>query len=204
MDASATLPLVASHVLIVGSGFAGLCAARALAREAVRITLLDRGNRHLFQPLLYQVATAGLSAPDIAASLRHILRRQRNLTVLMGDAIVVDAALLQVQLAEGETLDYDMLVLACGARHAYFGHDAWAMHVPELKTLDDALEIRRCALTAFERAESEDDPAARAAWLTFAVVGGAQPGSSSPAPWPTSRATPCSTNSAASIRVMHA
>jgi NADH dehydrogenase len=176
MAASATSPLVAAHVLIVGGGFAGLCAARALAREAVRITLLDRGNHHLFQPLLYQVATAGLSAPDIAAPLRHILRRQRNVTVLMGDAIAVDAAQRQVQLANGETLDYDMLVLACGARHAYFGHDAWATHAPGLKTLDDALEIRRRILTAFERAESEDDPVARAAWLTFAVVGGGPTG----------------------------
>ena len=176
MAASATSPLVAPHVLIVGGGFAGLCAARALARAAVRITLLDRGNHHLFQPLLYQVATAGLSAPDIAAPLRHILRRQRNVTVLMGDAIAVDAAQRQVQLADGETLDYDVLVLACGARHAYFGHDAWATHAPGLKTLDDALEIRRRILTAFERAESEDDPVARAAWLTFVVVGGGPTG----------------------------
>ena len=164
------------HVLIVGGGFAGLWAARALARAPVRITLLDRANHHLFQPLLYQVATAGLSAPDIAAPLRHILRRQRNVTVLMGEATAVDKTRRCVQVADGPALDYDFLLLATGARHAYFGHDDWAAHAPGLKTLDDALAIRRRILTAFERAEAERDPAARDAWLTFAVVGGGPTG----------------------------
>lgn len=165
-----------SHVLIVGGGFAGLWAARALAGSPVRITLLDRGNHHLFQPLLYQVATAGLSAPDIAAPLRHILRRQRNVTVLMGEAVAVDKIDRRVVLADGQSLTYDHLLLATGATHAYFGHDAWAAHAPGLKTLDDALAIRRRILTAFERAERTSDPAARDAWLTFAVVGGGPTG----------------------------
>ena len=164
------------HVVIVGGGFAGLWAARGLARAPVRITLLDRGNHHLFQPLLYQVATAGLSAPDIAAPLRHILRRQRNVTVLMGEAMSVDVAGKRIVLADGGALDFDFALLATGATHAYFGHDEWAPHAPGLKTLDDALEIRRRVLTAFERAEAETDPVARDAWLTFAVVGGGPTG----------------------------
>jgi len=168
--------IAAPHVVIVGGGFAGLWAARALAKAPLRITLLDRGNHHLFQPLLYQVATAGLSAPDIAAPLRHILRRQRNITVLMGEAVAIDGGGKRMQLADGSALDYDVLLLSTGATHAYFGHDEWAPHAPGLKTLDDALEIRRRILTAFERAESEPDAALRAAWLTFAVVGGGPTG----------------------------
>ena len=164
------------HVVIVGGGFAGLWAARGLARAPVRITLLDRGNHHLFQPLLYQVATAGLSAPDIAAPLRHIRRGQRNATVLMGEAVAVDAAKKRIALAGGGALDFDFALLATGATHAYFGHDEWAAHAPGLKTLDDALEIRRRVLTAFERAEAEADADARDAWLTFAVVGGGPTG----------------------------
>jgi NADH dehydrogenase len=164
------------HLLIVGGGFAGLWAARALADAPLRITLLDRGNHHLFQPLLYQVATAGLSAPDIAAPLRHILRRQRNVTVLMGDAVAVEPDTRHVRLADGSVFPYDHLLLATGATHAYFGHEGWATHAPGLKTLDDALHIRRRILTAFERAEAESDPAARAAWLTFCVVGGGPTG----------------------------
>ena len=164
------------HLLVIGGGFAGLWAIRALADAPVRITLLDRGNHHLFQPLLYQVATAGLSAPDIAAPLRHILRRQRNVTVLMGEAVAIDKGARAVRLADGSMLDYDLLLLATGATHAYFGHDDWAAHAPGLKTLDDALRIRRRILGAFERAEAEPDPAARAAWLTFAVVGGGPTG----------------------------
>ncbi len=164
------------HVVIVGGGFGGLWAARALRRAPVRVTLLDRGNHHLFQPLLYQVATAGLSAPNIAAPLRHILRRQRNATVLMGEVAGVDPDAKRLRLADGRTLDYDTLLLASGATHAYFGHDDWAPHAPGLKTLDDALEIRRRILTAFERAEAEDDEAQRAAWLTFAIVGGGPTG----------------------------
>ncbi len=164
------------HVVVVGGGFGGLWAARALRDAPVRITLVDRGNHHLFQPLLYQVATAGLSAPNIAAPLRHILRRQKNVTVLMGDVEGIAPGEKHVRLADGRTLDYDHLLLASGATHAYFGHDDWAAHAPGLKTLDDALEIRRRILTAFERAEAEDDTAKREAWLTFAIVGGGPTG----------------------------
>jgi NADH:ubiquinone reductase (H+-translocating) len=164
------------HVVIVGGGFAGLWAARGLRSAPVRITLLDRGNHHLFQPLLYQVATAGLSAPNIAAPLRQILRRQKNVTVLLGEVSQVMPKQKRLALADGRTLDYDHLLLATGAAHAYFGHDDWAPHAPGLKTLDDALEIRRRILTAFERAEAEDDPGKRAAWLTFAIIGGGPTG----------------------------
>ncbi len=164
------------HVVVVGGGFGGLWAARALRDAPVRITLVDRCNHHLFQPLLYQVATAGLSAPNIAAPLRHILRRQKNVTVLLGDVVGIAHADKQVRLADGRTLDYDQLLLASGATHAYFGHEDWATHAPGLKTLDDALDIRRRILTAFERAEAEDDAAKREAWLTFAIVGGGPTG----------------------------
>ncbi len=164
------------HLLVIGGGFAGLWAVRALADAPIRITLLDRDNHHLFQPLLYQVATAGLSAPDIAAPLRHILRKQDNVTVLMGEAMAVDADAHRVQLTRGDAIYYDMLLLATGATHAYFGHDDWAEHAPGLKTLDDALDIRRRILTAFEHAEAETDPVARDAWLAFAVVGGGPTG----------------------------
>lgn len=164
------------HVVIVGGGFAGLWAARGLASAAVRITLLDRGNHHLFQPLLYQVATAGLSAPDIAAPLRHILRRQRNVTVLMETVTGIDPTAREVRVERGNPVPYDFLLIASGATHAYFGHDDWATHAPGLKTLDDALKIRRRILSAFEQAESEADPAARLALLTFAIVGGGPTG----------------------------
>jgi len=164
------------HIVIVGGGFAGLWATRALARDDVRITLIDRRNHHLFQPLLYQVATAGLSAPDIAAPLRHILRGQRNAEVRLGEVVAIDAAAKTVTLREGEALRYDFLLLATGATHAYFGHDDWAAHAPGLKTLDDALAIRRRLLLAFERAEGATDAEERAAWLNFAVVGGGPTG----------------------------
>lgn len=164
------------HILIIGGGFAGLWAARALRHAPVRITLLDRDNHHLFQPLLYQVATAGLSAPAIAAPLRQILRKQDNVTVLLGEAVDIDTAAKQVQLSDQRKISYDTLILATGATHAYFGNDQWAEHAPGLKSLDDALRIRRQILTAFERAEAEDDPDKRAAWLSFAIVGGGPTG----------------------------
>ncbi|MFT3763340.1 MAG: NAD(P)/FAD-dependent oxidoreductase [Pseudoxanthomonas sp.] len=164
------------HLVIVGGGFAGLWATRALAGAPVRITLIDRRNHHLFQPLLYQVATAGLSAPDIAAPLRHILRRQNNVEVRLGEVRDISPGDKTVTLGEGEALHFDWLLLATGATHAYFGHDDWARHAPGLKTLDDALGLRRKLLLAFERAEAETDPAARAAWLSFAIVGGGPTG----------------------------
>jgi NADH:ubiquinone reductase (H+-translocating) len=164
------------HVVIVGGGFAGLTAARELTDPGFRITLVDRRNHHLFQPLLYQVATAGLSAPDIAAPLRHILRRQRNVEVLLGEVSGIDAAQRTVTLAGGNTIAYDTLLLASGATHSYFGHDAWAAHAPGLKTVDDALQLRRKLLLAFEHAEAASDPEEQAAWLSFAIIGGGPTG----------------------------
>jgi NADH dehydrogenase len=159
------------RVVILGCGFGGLFAARALGRAPVEITVVDRTNHHLFQPLLYQVATAGLAAPAVAEPIRRILARQKNTTVLFGEAKRVDLAARQVILEDGEALAYDRLIIATGARDSYFGHDDWASHAPGLKTLDDAFDIRRRVLLAFERAEREADPAKRAAWLTFVVIG---------------------------------
>jgi NADH dehydrogenase len=159
------------RVVILGCGFGGLWAARGLRKAPVDLTVLDRTNHHLFSPLLYQVATAGLSAPAIAAPIRHILAGQRNTTVLMGEASEIDVKARQVRLEDGARLGYDYLVVATGAMHSYFGNDAWAPYAPGLKTLDDALEIRSRILLAYERAERETDPAKRAAWLTFVVVG---------------------------------
>lgn len=164
------------HLVVVGGGFAGLWATRALARERIRITLVDRRNHHLFQPLLYQVATAGLSAPDIAAPLRHILGHQRNVEVRLGEVVAIDKQARQIRMADGSALDYDSLLLATGATHAYFGNDQWADDAPGLKTLDDAIALRRKLLLAFERAEAEPDPAKKAAWLSFAIVGGGPTG----------------------------
>lgn len=170
------------RLVVIGGGFAGLWAVRALAREPLSITLVDRANHHLFQPLLYQVATAGLSAPDIAAPLRHILRDQANVDVRLAEVTGIDLAARRVRLATGDavdSLDYDHLLVASGATHAYFGHDDWAAHAPGLKTLDDALAIRRRVLNAFERAEAAaaaGDTAGRDAWLHFAVVGGGPTG----------------------------
>ena len=180
MRAPSIAPASIPHVLILGGGFGGLWATRALANAPVRITLVDRTNHHLFQPLLYQVATAGLSAPDIAAPLRHILHRQRNVTVLLGEARGIDLAGRSVVLDDADagcgSLDYDTLIVATGATHAYLGHEDWAAHAPGLKTLDDALAIRRRILTAFEAAEREDDPTLRAAWMNFVVIGGGPTG----------------------------
>jgi NADH dehydrogenase len=172
MASEGTLP----RVVVIGGGFAGLWCTRALARSPVEITLVDRANHHLFQPLLYQVATAGLSAGDIAAPLRQILRAQRNCSVRMGEVTGIDLAGREVALADGARLGYDFLLVASGAAHAYFGHDEWAPHAPGLKTLDDALEVRRRVLVAFERAEIAADAAERDAWLTFAIVGGGPTG----------------------------
>lgn len=167
------------HVVIIGGGFAGLWCTRALASAPVHITLVDKANHHLFQPLLYQVATAGLSAPDIAAPLRHILRRQRNVRVLMGEVTGIDVDRRTVQLqgpAASQPLHYDQLLVASGATHAYFGHDSWAAHALGLKTLDDALAIRRRVLLAFEHAEAAASEEERRAWLHFAIVGGGPTG----------------------------
>ncbi len=163
------------RVVILGGGFGGMATARRLAGAGARITLLDRRNHHLFQPLLYQVATASLAAPSIAAPLRQILRRQRHLTVLLDEVTGIDLAARRVRCAHG-SLDYDFLVVATGAAHAYFGHDEWERYAPGLKTLDDAFLIRRRILLAFEHAERESDPARRQAWLSFVVVGGGSTG----------------------------
>ncbi len=158
------------HVVILGGGFGGLAAARALAKAPVRVTLVDRQNHHLFQPLLYQVATAALNPSDIAAPIRHVLRKQRNVTVLLAEAVAVDVRARSVTLADGD-LPYDHLIVATGATHSYFGHDEWARRAPGLKTLEDAVEIRQRFLLAFEAAEREPDPERRRALLTFVVIG---------------------------------
>ncbi|PYM39721.1 MAG: FAD-dependent oxidoreductase [Candidatus Rokuibacteriota bacterium] len=162
-------------MVIVGGGFGGLYAARALAHRPVRVTLLDRRNHHLFQPLLYQVATAVLNASDIAVPLRSVLRRATNITVLLAEVEKVELANRRLVLDRGE-MGYDALVLAAGASHSYFGHDEWEMLAPGLKTLEDALEIRRRVLLAYEAAEREQDGAERQALLTFVVVGGGPTG----------------------------
>lgn len=164
-----------TRVVIVGGGFGGLAVAKGLRKAPVDVTLVDRRNHHLFQPLLYQVATAALSPADIAEPIRRVLRRQKNTQVLLGAVESVDLSAKRVAWSGG-TLDYDYLVLAAGARHAYFGNDHWSDLAPGLKTLDDALEIRRRVLLAFESAEMEADDDARRAALTFVVVGGGPTG----------------------------
>jgi NADH dehydrogenase FAD-containing subunit len=164
------------HVVVVGGGFGGLYAARALARHPVRITLLDQQNYHLFQPLLYQVATAALSAGDIAKPIRSIVRRNTRMRVLLAEAQSVNLSERTLQLANGSALAYDYLVLATGASHTYFGHPEWEPFAPGLKTLEDALEIRRRVLLALEAAEQEEDVSERRALLTFVIVGGGPTG----------------------------
>ncbi len=171
---SATVP----RVVVIGGGFAGLAAARGLRGAAVEVTVVDRHNHHVFQPLLYQVATAGLSPAEIAAPIRWVLRRQANVRVLLGAVVGIDTVRRRV-LLEGDSglaLDYDFLVVATGVTHAYFGHDEWAANAPGLKTLDDAVAIRRRVLLAFERAERETDVARQRDLLTFVVIGGGPTG----------------------------
>jgi NADH dehydrogenase len=159
------------HVVVIGSGFAGLKAAQTLAKGNVDVTLIDRRNHHLFQPLLYQVATAALSTSEIAWPVRHIMRNRKNVRTLLGNVVGVDANSKQVTLEDGAVIAYDSLIIATGARHAYFGHDDWEKFAPGLKTLEDATTIRRRLLLSFEAAERETDPVRRQALLTFVIIG---------------------------------
>ena len=159
------------QVVILGAGFGGLWAAQALHGAPVRLTVVDRTNHHVFQPLLYQVATAGLAAPAISAPIRHVLARQKNATVLLGDAKRIEPAQRKIVLEDGAEIAYDYLIVATGSIDNYFGNSAWVPFAPGLKTLADAFEIRRRILLAYEHAEREADPARRAAWLTFVVIG---------------------------------
>ena len=163
---------MARQIVIIGGGFGGIYAARQLAKagDEVQVTVIDKQNYHLFQPLLYQVATAGLSAGDIASPIRSLVAKQKNVTVRMGEATAIDLAAKKVTVPDG-IIGYDTLILAAGVRHSYFGRDDWETFAPGLKTLDDALEIRRRVLSAFEAAERETDPVKREAWLTFVIVG---------------------------------
>jgi NADH dehydrogenase len=158
-------------VIIIGGGFGGLRAAQALGRAPVDVTLIDRRNFHLFQPLLYQVATGSLSPGEIAAPLRSVLGRQKNTRVLLGDVVDIDPAAKAVRLADGERLDYDSLIVATGSQSSYYGHDEWRDWAPSLKSVEEAISVRRKIFYAFEVAERISDPAQRRAWLTFAIVG---------------------------------
>lgn len=158
------------RVVIVGGGFGGLYAAMSMKKLPLDITLIDKRNFHLFQPLLYQVATGGLSPGDIASPIRAVLRKNKNITCVMGEAVGIDPGRRAVQLRRGE-VEYDTLIVATGASHSYFGNDHWAKHAPGLKTVEDAIEIRHRILNAFESAERETDPEAQAAWLTFVIAG---------------------------------
>ena len=168
--------VAAHHVVIVGGGFGGLAVAQGLKGTGVRITIVDQRNHHLFQPLLYQVGTATLATSEIAWPIRQLFRRRKDITTLLGAAAGVDTAAREVLLEDGGRIRYDSLVLATGARHAYFGHDEWEPFAPALKTLEDATSIRRRILLSFERAERESDAALRDAWLTFVIVGGGATG----------------------------
>src|SRR5215831_1707710 len=163
------------RVVVIGGGFGGLNVVRKLRRAPVEVTLVDRRNFHLFQPLLYQVATGGLSPANIAAPLRDVFRKQKNAEVLLGDVTDISAAQREIILSDSR-LPYDTLVVATGVRHQYFGHDAWEPFAPGLKTVEDATEIRRRVLSAFEEAERENDPVRVRAWLTFVIVGGGPTG----------------------------
>lgn len=163
-------------VVIVGGGFGGLLASQGLNKQPVDVTLIDRRNFHLFQPLLYQVATGGLSPANIASPLRSVLRRQRNANVVLGEVVGFALDKHQVQLKDGSSIPFDTLILATGSTHHYFGNDQWADYAPGLKSIEDATEIRRRVLSAFERAERESDPTVRSRLLTFVVVGGGPTG----------------------------
>jgi NADH dehydrogenase len=163
-------------VVIVGAGFGGLAAAQGLAGAGVKITIIDQRNHHLFQPLLYQVGTASLATSEIAWPIRHLVRKRKEVTTLLGVVAAVDTQNRTVLLEDGGRVNYDTLVLATGARHAYFGHDEWEPYAPGLKTLEDATSIRRRILLSFERAERETDPERRTALLTFVIVGGGPTG----------------------------
>ncbi|MDJ0691989.1 MAG: NAD(P)/FAD-dependent oxidoreductase [Xenococcaceae cyanobacterium MO_188.B32] len=163
------------HVVIIGGGFGGLYAAQTLAKAPVKVTLIDKRNFHIFQPLLYQVATGGLSPTNISSPLRGILKRNKNIEVLMGEVRNIDPQKQTVRLRYRE-INYDSLIVATGARHQYFGHEEWVKQAPGLKTVEDALEMRRRIFIAFESAEKETDPKKRQAWLTFAIVGGGPAG----------------------------
>lgn len=164
------------RVVVVGGGFGGLAVAQGLAGRAAQVVVIDRRNHHLFQPLLYQVATAGLAPGDIAEPIRAVLAGQPNAEVLLGEAVRVDAEGRRVVLSDGREIPYDRLVLAAGATHSYFGNDGWAPHAPGLKTIGDALEVRRRLLSAFEQAEWTEDVALRRRLMTFAVIGGGPTG----------------------------
>src|SRR6202050_1972558 len=163
------------RVVILGGGFGGLAAAQKLRRAPVQVTLIDRHNYHLFQPLLYQVATGSLSPAHIAAPLRHVLSRQKNTQVLLAEAVGIDAAKRRVLLSDG-SVDYDTLIVSTGASHQYFGHDEWEQFAPGLKTVEDATDMRRRILLAFETAEREQDPVKVREWLAFVIVGGGATG----------------------------
>ena len=165
------------HVVIVGAGFGGLEAAKILGRhDDVRVTVVDRRNHHLFQPLVYQVATAALDASDVAAPIRFILRRARNTEVVLAEVASIDRATRTVRFSDGDSVEYDHLIVASGAQDNYFGHADWADHAPGMKSIEDALEVRRRVLFAFEEAEREGDEARRRAWMTFVVIGGGPTG----------------------------
>ncbi len=164
------------HVVIIGGGFAGLYLARNLRRAPVRVTIIDRRNHHLFQPMLYQVAAAALSPQDIAAPIRSVVRKYRNTDVLLGEVESIDVNARSLTLSDGASVPYDYCVVATGARHSYFGRDEWEQFAPGLKSIEDALDIRRRILYAFERAEREPDPRRRHEFLTFVVVGGGPTG----------------------------
>jgi NADH dehydrogenase len=167
---------VLPHIVIIGGGFGGLSAARTFRHADVRVTLIDRRNHHVFQPLLYQVATATLSPGDIAAPIRWILRHLTNVRVLLANATRIDVEARRIELSDGSPLDYDWLIVATGSKHAYFGHSDWEPNAPGLKTLEDAIAIRRRILIAFERAEREEDDRRRNELLTFVIVGGGPTG----------------------------